>query len=169
MLKAKIVEQIEDIRNPMLFAALQVEGHALDRHLLSDNALRQALRLKGKPKYLDDIIKVTRFFDEGDALNLIADTLTTAISDIERWLLSDIEDDLTIKECFERATGDGLVKNTDWSQTISMHAVTVVLRKNFRKIGRSFVVVTAYPSASLDDNDVIYDAMDAYATQKQKN
>ena len=166
MLKEKILSQISDIRDPLLFTAIQIEGHALDKHLLSDDALRRALCHKEKPKYFDDIVKVTRFSSKEDALNLIADTLTRVVSDIEKWLLSDLESDLVIKEIFERETGDGLVKNTDWSQTIPMHAVTVVLRKNFRKIGRSFVVVTAYPSATLDDNDAIYDAMDAYAAQK---
>ena len=166
MLKKKILDQIEDIRDPMLFAALQIEGHALDRHLLSDDALRRALYLKKRPADFYDIVKVTRFSDKNTALNLIANTLTKSVSEIEKWLLSDIENDLTVQEYFLEETGDGLVKNTDWSQTIPMHAVTVVLRKNFRKIGRSFVVVTAYPSPTLDDNDIIFDALEAYAAKK---
>lgn len=168
----RILGQISEVRDPILFKAFHQEhsrdgGHALDRHLLSQQELVKALRKRRKPNF-DEILKVTRFFDEISALNFIADALEHNLSDIEKWLLSSIESDLVIHQAFKRPVGDGIAKNMDWTKPIPMHSLTVVLRKNSRLVGRSFVVVTAYPDATMDDNDVIYDAIDEYLAGKGK-
>ena len=167
LLNEKIKGQIEDIRNPMLFKAFQSEGHALERHLLTQQELVWALWKRRAPNF-DEILKVTRFFDEESALNFIADALEHNFSTIEKWMMSDIESDLIIHQAFKKPVGDGIAKNTDWTKPIPMHSLTIVLRKNFKIMSRCFVVVTAYPDATMDDNDIIYDAMDAYLAGKGK-
>ena len=166
MLKKKIQQQINDIRDPLLFMAYQNEGHALDRHILDDEALRKALWVKPRPKDADDIVMVTRFQSKEQALGIIADTLQENIDAIEEWLLSNSEEDLAVSAIYNEPTGDGLVKNTDWTKTIPVHAAMVILRKNFKMIGRNFVIVTAYPLRSFDDVDAIYEAIDDFVSKK---
>ena len=168
MLKKKLEEQINDIRDPLLFLAYQSEGHAIDRHVLSDDELRRALWVKPKPKDIDDIVMVTRFHSKEKALEIIANTLLNNIDAIEKWLRSDSEDDLAVSHIYSEQTGDGLVKNTDWTKTIPVHAAMVVIRKNFKLVGRSFVVVTSYPLRSFDDVDAIYEAIDEFINKKNQ-
>ena len=168
MLKNKIQQQINDIRDPLLFMAYQSEGHAIDRHVLTDDELRRALWVKPRPQSIDDIVMVTRFTSKEKALEIIADTLQQNANAIEEWLLSHSEEDLAVNAIFEDETGDGLVKNTNWAQTIPVHSARVIIRKNFKMIGRNFVVVTAYPLRSFDDVDVIYDAIDAFISKKNQ-
>ena len=168
IVKRKIQEQIEMIKNPILYYAFQWEGHAIERHVLTDTQLFRALWTKPKPKYADDIVKVTRFVDKESALHFIADTLSKNIDNIAKWLLSDIRKDLVVTATFDEVTGDALVKNTNWQKTIPMHSTLVVLRKNYKVLSRSFVIVTAYPDSTLEDVDVIYDAMDEYISKKNQ-
>lgn len=168
MLRKKIQQQINDIRDELLFFAYQNEGHAIEKHVLSDDELRRALWVKPRPKYDDDIVMVTRFSSKSRALNIIADTLQENIDAIEKWLLTDSEADLAVTATFEDATGDGLAKNTNWTKTIPVHAAMVVLRKNFALISRSFIVVTAYPIRNFDDNDIIYEAIDEFISKKNR-
>ena len=129
-----------------------------------------ALWKKAKPKYDDDIVQVLRFKSKELAISFIVKTLSQNVDEIVNWQLSDIQQDLVVTASYNEATGDTLVKNTDWTKPIPMHKVLVVLRKNFRVLSRSFVIVTAYPDSTMEDVDVIYDALDAYAAQKaQKN
>ena len=167
MLKMKIKQQIEDIRDPLLFQAYQSEGHAIEHHVLSDDELRRALWVRPMPKNIDDIDMVTRFKDKEHALNLIAETLLQNIDLIEKWLLTDTDNAYEATAAFEEATGDGLAKNTDWSKPIPVHGVRVILVKNSQIIGRSFVVVTAYPQRTFEDIDAIYDAIDDYISRKK--
>ena len=166
MLKKKLEQQINDIRDPLLFMAYQSEGHAINRHVLTNDELRRALWIKPKPKDKDDIVMVTRFQSKEKALEIIANTLLKNSDVIEKWLLSDNEGDLAVSATYRDATGDGLVKNTDWTKVIPVHSAMVVIRKNFTVIGRSFVVVTAYPLRSFDDIDAIYEAIDDYVNKK---
>lgn len=166
MLKSKIVSQIEDIRDSVLFGVLHCKGHALFKHVLSFEELQNALRWKRRAQDVDDIVMVTRFFDEDSARNLIADTLLLNIEGIEKWLLSSIDNDYVATATFDSPTGDGLAKNTDFTKTIPVHGVTVVLRKDFSFVGQSFFVVTAYPMRTLDDVDVIYEVIDEYIARK---
>lgn len=168
MLRRKIEQQIEDIRNPLLFLAYQCEGHAIDRHVLDDRQLLRAIYAKRKPQDVDDIVMVTRFKSKESALNLIADTLLHNIDAIEKWLLSSSENAYEATCTYTEATGDGLAKNTDWSKPIPVHGVRVVILKNFRLISRSFIVVTAYPQGTCDDIDAIYERIDDYISKKNK-
>lgn len=167
MLKEKIQEQINDIKDPLLFMAYQSEGHAIERHVLSDDELRRALWVKPRPKDIDDVVMVTRFQSKEKALQIIANTLQNNIDAIEKWLLSDTEKELTTSFVFDEPTGDGLVKNSDWTKPIPVHSVKVIIRKNFKLIGRSFVIVTAYPARSQSDVDTIYDAIDEFIAKKR--
>ena len=168
MLKQRLKEQINDIRDPLLYLAYQSEGHAIERHVLNDDELRRALWVRPMPKNIDEIDMVTRFRDKEQALNLIADTLLQNIDTIEKWLLTDTEDAYEATASFADPTGDGLAKRTDWSKTIPVHGVRVILAKNFQIVGRSFVVVTAYPQRTFEDIDAIYDAIDDYLAKKNQ-
>lgn len=168
MLRKKLEQQINDIRDPLLFKVIQHEGHALDRHLMSDEKLKRALWAMRKPKDCDDIVMETRFFSESQALNAIADSLQQNIDIIEKWLLSECFGRLEVTGNFTEATGDGLVKNTDWSKPILVHAVRVILEKNSCSVLRSFIVVTAYPIRCFDDNDAIYEAIDDFISKKNR-
>ena len=168
LLKNKVEQQIRDIRDPILFLAYQSEGHAIDRHVLNDDQLRRALWVKPRPKDNDDIVMVTRFQSKEKALEIIADTLQANVDEIVNWLSCDSEQDLAVMATYAEPTGDGLVKNTDWTKPIPVHAAMVVLRKNFRLVSRSFVIVTAYPLRSFNDVDAIYDAIDAFISKKNQ-
>lgn len=167
MLKQKIQQQINDIRDDVMFDAYhKYDGHAIDRHVMNNDELRKALWAKPRPVNIDDIVMVTRFESKAKALEIIAETLQMNIDSIEKWLLSNSEEDLVATATYEEATGDGYAKNTDWSKTIPVHSVRVVIRKNFKLISRSFVIVTAYPTRSFDDVDAIYDAIDDFISRK---
>lgn len=166
MLKEKILSQIEDVKNKTLFDALHCKGHALDKHILTDEELRQALWMKPRPVDVDDIVMVTRFCNEEIAREAIAIALQKNIKEIEKWLLSSAEADYVATATFEDAIGDGLAKNADWNKTIPIHGIRVVIRKDFSCICNSFVVVTAYPCRTLDDVDVIYEAIDDFLAKK---
>ena len=166
MLKEKINSQIKDIRNIVLFKALHYKGHALEKHVLTDEQLFGVLAKKRRPIDPDDIIMVTRFNDAETAVNLIADTLLKNINEIEHWLLTDTDCDYVAYAFFDFATGDGLAKNTDCSHTIPVHGMCVVVRKDYSCICNSFVVVTAYPVSSPDDTDIVYECIDEYISRK---
>lgn len=166
--KKKIKEQIESIRDPLLFTAFQFEGHAIEEHVLSDDKLRWKLWKKKAPVDNDDIVMVTRFFSKESALNLIANALLKNLDEIVKWLLSDTNRVFVATATFEEPTGDGLTKNTDWTKTIPVHDVRVIIKKDFRIISRSFSIITAYPQRSFEDVDVIYEAIDEYTSRKEK-
>lgn len=167
MLKEKIRSQINDIRDKTLFNALHFKGHALHRHILSNEELQCALNRKRHPIDIDDIVMVTRFFNEDHAIQLIADTLQNNSNEIEKWLLSDTECDYVAYAFFDDATGEGLAKNTGIDNIIQVHGTCVVIRKDFSSICKSFVIVTAYPTRTPDDVDVIYEAIDEYISRKE--
>ena len=166
MLKEKIISQINDIRDKTLFSAFHYKGHALHKHILSDEDLLKALWEKPRPIDVDDIVMVTRFFDEDNAIKLIADTLLQNVNEIEKWLLTDSDCDYAAYAFFDFATGDGLAKNTDWNNTIQVHGMCVVIRKDFSSVCKSFGVVTAYPTRTPDDVDGIYELIDEYIGRK---
>ena len=166
MLIEKIKQQINDLRDPMLFMAYHHEGHAIERHILSDDELRRSLWVKPRPNSVDDIVMVTRFQSKEKALEIIAETLDANVNEIAKWLLCDSKEDFEATAVFNESTGDGLAKNTDWTNTIPVHGARVILRKNFKIIGRSFVVVTAYPFGAVDDIDSIYAAIDDFVSKK---
>lgn len=136
------------------------------KHILTDDEMRKALWEKPRPVDIDDIVMVTRFLSEDNAIQLIADTLSANISDIESWLLSDTDKDYVAYATFDHITGDGLVKNTDWTKPIPVHGVHVIIRKDFKDIYKSFNIVTAYPIRTMYDVDDIYDAIEEYINRK---
>lgn len=165
-LKTTLLEEIEDIRDRTMFNAFYFKGHALKRHILTDEQLRQAIWDAPRPYDECDIVMVTRFFDETIARNLIADTLTQNIDEIEKWIISDSDENYAAIATFDKPTGDGLVKNTDWSKPIQVHGVCVVVRKDSSNICNHFGILTAYPIRVMEDVDEIYEAIDKYIEKK---
>lgn len=165
-LKTTLLEEIDDIRDSTLFKALYFKGHALTKHVLTDEQLRQAIKMAPRPYNEDDIVMVTRFFDEESARRLIADALEKSIEEVEKWILSDTDRDYVAMVTFNEPTGDGLVKHTDWTKPIPVHGVCVVIRKDSSNICNHFGIVTAYPIRVFEDVDTIYDAIDEYISKK---
>jgi hypothetical protein len=166
MLKEKIREAIIEIRDPMLFKALHWKGHMCERHILTNEEMRETIKRRTALPDEDDILMVTRFNNLEEALELTAQTLENNIDNIVEWIKSDIEDTMVFTTTFSDPTGDGLVKNADWTNFIPVHGVNVVLTRKSCMIGQPFVITTSYPVRVFEDIDNIYDAIDEYAERK---
>lgn len=161
-MKNRIMQEIEDIRDPILFNALHWRGHALQRHLLSNEEMRERIKERPPVKEDDEIIMITRFFALKEALDLTAKTLEENIEKITEWVNADCENELQVISSFSFITGDGLVKNADWNRFLPVHGVCVVLNRRYDAFGRSFVIKTSYPIRVHEDIDDICDAIDEW-------
>ena len=166
MLKKKIREQISDIRNPILFKALHWKGHMHERHLLTNEEMREVIKRRAPLENEDDIVMVTRFNSFEEALELTAQTLEENVEKIAEWLMDDCSEIMEFTSRFPYPTGDGLIKNADWTNFVPVHGVNVVLCKGSCIPGQSFVVTTSYPIRTFEDIDNIYDAIDDYTEKR---
>lgn len=162
-----IEREIEEILDKDLFLAYhEAKGHCLTEHCIDTKTLKQRLWDMPKPKFSDDIVAATRFFDENSALIAIHDTLINHISDIIKWRKMLDYPYLEITHEFTTPIGEGLCKNTDKS-LIPMHCIRVILINN-DKNGRAFYIKTAYPTYSMDDIDIIYEKMDDFENKRKR-
>lgn len=170
MYTKRILQQINDLKDPVLFSALHWRGHALRNHILTDEEMREAIRNKKSSRSsCGDIVMISRFFNEAEASELIIRVLENSLNALESWLLSDCDDYGVFEMSFDFPTGDGLVFNTNWKNFFTLHGVCVVLSKKRTMPGQSFIVKTAYPICSFEDVDPIYDAIDDFVSKRSRS
>lgn len=163
-----ITKEIEEILDPLIFnASHELKGHCLFEHVISDRDLRLKLKYMKKAQY-GEIVIASRFFSKEQARKAIYTLLKKNENAIIAWRKELNEPYLEIEGNFKEAVGEGIAKNTDFSNLFSLHRLRIVLVKG-DSIGRAFYIKTAYPTNSISDNDAIYDAMDDWTDKKSQN
>lgn len=162
----KLKMEIQDIVCPELFLAYHedIGGHTILRHVgVSVRELRN--RVGAVKKYnKDEIISFSRFSgDISTVLSLIAYCLFNNLGKIEDWIGKDSF--LELIHEFPEAIGDAMVMGTDWRNLYSASCIRVILGPSKYK-DRLFRIITAYPTFSLDETDLVWDAMDVWQASK---
>lgn len=165
----QIKREINDVLFPELLMAYhgeRHESHLFTRHM--DVSLKELKnRLRRFQVGQDDIVKSSRFLTND--LSEIAKQLHTCLEQnyakIEDWHKSRRMGKLEISCVFPSPIGECIVKNTDWNETFQESVLVVILVESDIP-GRLFRILTAYPDATLDEIDVIYDAIDLFQANR---
>ena len=162
-----IEKEIQEILDPLIFnASHELKGHCLFEHVISDRDLLLKLKWMRKAQG-NEIVLASRFFSAEQARKAIYMLLNKNKMAIEQWRKTLDVPYLEIQGNFREAVGEGIAKNTDFSNKIPLHRLRVVLVKG-DSIGRASYIKTAYPTNSITDNDVIYEAMDDWKKKETK-
>ena len=141
----QIKREINDVLFPELLMAYHGERH--ESHLFTRHMNVSLKELKNRLRRFqvgqDDIVKSSRF-------------LTNDLSEIAKQLHTCL---------FPSPIGECIVKNAVWNETFQESVLVVILVESDIP-GRLFRILTAYPDATLDEIDIIYDAIDLFQANR---
>nr|WP_303181814.1 RNase A-like domain-containing protein [Lachnoclostridium phocaeense] len=164
----QLMREIEDVAIPELLLAYHGERqHMLTRHMdVSLIELRNRLRHIHVEK--DEIMKASRFLSNSlaEVCTYVHTCLLQNQAKVEKWMRTGRLGKLDISCTFDHPVGECIALNTNWKDTFQESQLVVVLGESDIP-GRIFQILTAYPEATPDEIDLIYDAMDQWLLHRK--
>lgn len=169
MRNSQLLREIEEVE--VLELLLAYHGERQTSHMFTRHMHVSLSELKNRLKHIhvdqDEIVKASRFLsnDLSEIASLLHTCLDKNYSRIEKWNRSGRIGKLDISYIFPSPIGECIAMNTNWKHTFKESELVIVLGES-NLSGRIFQILTAYPEATPEEVDLIYDAIDEWFLTK---
>lgn len=167
VLKQQLIRELDEISMPELFQAYNPENHIFSRHYhVSEKEMKARIRKAPMPEP-GSMLLISRFTGtREEIITLVICVLRQNLDEIIEEFTRNPYGLIEICGSFERPIGEGIAKGTDWNRLFSMSNLRLVIKASDIR-GRLFQIVTGYPELSLDETDIVYDAMEEWTASRK--